>query len=250
MYYLEVAMNSTLLIIPAFNEAFNISKTLDSIKNLSIDIDILVVDDGSQDSTSKIVSKMDINVLSLPFNLGYGAALQAGFKYAVKNEYKYVIQFDADGQHDANDIKKILNLLQNESNQIVIGSRFFDSRIKHHTILKRIAVGIFRKLIYWLTKQNVTDPTSGLKGLSQPIFLYFSKMNHFPSDYPDADVLINVLKCGFRIVEFQASMHERVAGTSMHSGLRPLYYFVKVLFSILVISVRWTVSKEECYLDG
>jgi glycosyltransferase involved in cell wall biosynthesis len=243
-------MHQSLLIIPAYNEEQNIIKTIDSVLMQNLSIDILVIDDGSQDNTAKLVIEKGISIVLLPFNLGYGGAIQTGYKYAVLNNYRSVIQFDADGQHDAKDIGTILNLLNDGKYDIVIGSRFVEGKNKHKSILKRIAVSLFNKIIYLSTKQNLSDPTSGLKGLNYPVFSYFSKMYNLPMDYPDADVLINVLKCGFKIIEFPATMHDRRLGISMHSGIRPIYYFIKVCFSILIISIRWMILKREDILNG
>lgn len=101
-------MGDVLIVIPAFNEEQNIDMVLDDIIRTNTDTDVLVVNDGSTDRTQEIVCQRNFEIVSHSYNRGYGAALQTGFRYAVSKGYKYVIQFDADGQHDARDINSIL----------------------------------------------------------------------------------------------------------------------------------------------
>ena len=141
-------MGKTLLIIPAYNEEQNIEKVITSINELEInELDVLVVNDGSKDCTLEILKSLKISYVSHPYNLGYGAALQTGFKYALKKNYEYVIQFDADGQHDINNILNIMNELHTNKFDIVIGSRFISEKMYNVGILKKIALSFFRMLI-------------------------------------------------------------------------------------------------------
>ncbi|MDF2523516.1 MAG: Undecaprenyl-phosphate mannosyltransferase, partial [Clostridiales bacterium] len=177
-----MSMNETLVIIPAYNEEQNISKVLNDIRSLNIDTDICVINDGSKDKTEEVVLKGNFNVVSLPYNLGYGAALQTGFKYAVLKDYKYVIQFDADGQHDPEDIKLILNELKKGDAEIVIGSRFLGRGSLQIGYMKKVAIAVFRFLIKFFTGTKISDPTSGLKGLTKPVFSFYSNMGRYPVD--------------------------------------------------------------------
>jgi glycosyltransferase involved in cell wall biosynthesis len=226
-----------LVIIPAYNEGGNIKKVLTGLKKTNPYIDILVVNDGSTDNTEAVVRAEKVRLISLPFNLGYGGALQAGFKYAVSEGYRYVVQFDGDGQHDPEDIKTILNLLE-KGYDIVIGSRFLGRGAFKTGFLKRMAINVFRLVIKASTGVKVTDPSSGLQGLSRRTFRHYSEIGHFPPDYPDADVLIQMILSGFKVVEFPANIRGREYGRSMHAGLRPLFYFIKMLVSILVVLLR------------
>lgn len=240
-----MSMNDTLVIIPAYNEERNISKVLDDIRTLNIDTDVCVINDGSKDKTEEVVQKGSFNVVSLPFNLGYGAALQTGFKYAVLKDYKYVIQFDADGQHDPEDIKLILNELRKGDAEIVIGSRFLGRGSLQIGCMKKVAIAVFRFLIKFFTGTKISDPTSGLKGLTKPVFSFYSNMGRYPVDFPDADILIQMIRFKYRAKEFPANMRIRESGTSMHSGLKPIYYFIKIMFSILIVLLREKFAKED-----
>ncbi len=234
-------MSDTLVVIPAYNEERNIGKVLADIRNTIEDIDILVVNDGSSDETEKIVRAQGIGIISLPYNMGYGGALQTGFKYAVQNNYKYVIQFDADGQHDPEDIANIRTELRKGIADIIIGSRFLGGSSLKTGFLKRAAISLFRFLIKHYTKQKITDPTSGLK---RRTFSHYAAMGNYPDDFPDADILIQMIRSKYRVYEVPADMHIRDSGKSMHSGLKPIYYLVKILLCIVIVLLREKTLKE------
>lgn len=238
-------MSEGLIIIPAFNEELNIIHVIKDIQRLGIDIDILVVDDGSIDRTREEVLTTNVNILCHPYNLGYGAALQTGYKYAKKRGYRYVIQFDGDGQHNAKNILNIIDELNKQQVDIVICSRFLDKSSFQLGVLKKVVIELLKFLIRISTSAKITDPTSGLKGLSKRTYEYYAAMDNFPNDYPDADILIQMLLKGFKIREISASMRQRVHGKSMHSGLKPIVYLVKMLLSILVVILRDKLLKEE-----
>lgn len=233
-------MSHTLVLIPVYNEESSIGKVLDEINGLELDVDIIVIDDGSVDRTADIVRQKGIQIIFLPYNLGYGGALQTGFKYAVSKDYKYLIQFDGDGQHDALNIVQIMDTMEKENADIVIGSRFLSA--KHGTgFLKSIVIKIFRLIIKLLTGCSVTDPTSGLQGLSRKAFCHYSRMGNYPADFPDADILITMLSLKYKVVEIPANIRNRTSGVSMHAGLRTLFYMVKIMISIFVVILRTKV---------
>jgi len=243
-------MYDSLIIIPAYNEEKNIGKVLSEIRNLNLEADVLVVNDGSHDRTEDVVCRENVQVVSLPYNLGYGGALQTGFKYAVKMGYKYVVQFDSDGQHDPNDINIILDKLKADDVDVVIGSRFLiKDRIKIG-IMKNAAISMFRFLIRHLSGKTVTDPTSGLKGLKRSVFSYFSMMGKYPADYPDADIVIQMIRFRFKVAEVPANIRKRNEGRSMHSGLKPVYYFIKIILCIIINLLREKVLNEGGEFNG
>jgi glycosyltransferase involved in cell wall biosynthesis len=233
-----------LVIIPAYNEEKNIDEVLKKIIELGIKMDIVVINDGSRDNTLKIVRQNNVKVISNPFNLGYGGALQTGFKYAVIKGYKYIIQFDADGQHQVQDIELIRKELEKGDIDIVVGSRFIGKGSFKAGFFKRRVIKLMRFLIKASTGTAVTDPTSGLKGLSQRTFTYYSNMGSFPYDYPDADILIKMLKLKYKVREIPIDVLQRDSGTSMHSGLKPVVYVLKVLLSIFIVLLRDLIEKE------
>ncbi|UOF89038.1 glycosyltransferase family 2 protein [Fodinisporobacter ferrooxydans] len=238
-------MKPFLLLIPAYNEELNIGNVLEDILATKLPVDIVVVNDGSTDHTEETAGMFPVTVLTHPCNLGYGAALQTGYLYAVKNKYSYVIQFDADGQHNPGDVSILMEELDKGTVDIVMGSRYMEGATSFPSSpFKKAAVYFFRQLIYSLTKKEILDPTSGLRGMSRPVVQYLASFEHFPSDFPDADLLIQILLKNFKIKEVPVHMRERAAGTSMHKGLRPIFYMVKVLLSLLVFLIRYKVSKR------
>ncbi|HOV79239.1 MAG TPA: glycosyltransferase family 2 protein [Bacillota bacterium] len=234
-----------LVIIPAYNEEENIGKVLKDIRSLNIALDIVVVNDGSTDNTRHVVREAGEKAINLPYNLGYGAALQTGFKYAALKGYEYVVQFDADGQHDPGDVLNILHLLRAGGCDIVIGSRFLGKGSFKAGVLKRIAISVFRFIIRAATGVKITDPTSGLQGLSKRAYNYYAVTGNYPEDFPDADTLINMILSNYRVREIPADVKDRYSGKSMHTGYKTIFYFFKMLVSILVVLLR-KKTKAEC----
>ncbi len=235
----SMSKTDCLLIIPAYNEERNVGHVLRELRGCGVSLDLIVINDGSADQTVAVVQGEQEKTLSLPFNLGYGCAVQTGFKLAAALGYEYVIQFDADGQHDPQDIAPILTELRQGGCDLVIGSRFRGSGYQQLGLAKRVGISLFRYLIAICTGVRVTDPTSGLRGLSKRALHYYATMGHFPEDYPDADTLIQTLLAGFSVKEIPANMHQRRSGTSMqHGGAKTIYYMAKMLVSVLVVVLR------------
>lgn len=226
-----------LVIIPAFNEEKTIAGVIADVRKNAPNADILIINDGSTDLTSPSARAMDAMVIDLPFNLGYGAALQTGFRFAVMYGYDYVATVDADGQHIPSYIPILVAVMQNESADIVIGSRFIE---------KGYRVGIFRKTGIWLfskiarlyTGCNFTDPTSGFQLINRDVFTYLSEGDNYPLDYPDVNIILALHKKRFRIAEAPVAMVGKSDKKSMHSGLRPLLYIIKMSLAIIMVLLR------------
>lgn len=237
-----------LIIIPAYNEERSIEKVLEQLEipEISSFADVLVINDASTDWTPFIVREHHHLLVTHIFNLGYGSAIQVGYKYAIRRGYRYVIQMDADGQHDPSNVPKIYERLkQADEPDIVLGSRFMESSADYPVSLaKRAAFVLFRFMIRVCTGRKIGDPTTGLQGLSRRAVLYYSKYNQFDFTYPDANMILQMLLLGFRIVEIPAIMHPRQEGKSMHSGLRPFVYMFQMTFSMLAVIFRIKVLKE------
>lgn len=231
-------MKKYLLIMPAYNEEKNIGAVIESILLLKLPLDILVINDGSIDKTESIASNFGVEVLNLHYNSGYGAACQTGFKYALYKGYEYLIQMDSDGQHRAKDLPKFIEELEKNKADIVLGSRFLSLEEYELGALRLLAIKFFRCLIKKLTGQIITDPSSGFQGLNRSVFKFYANLDNYPEDYPDADVVIKMLLNGFKIVEIPATFEQRHDGISMHSGLSPLYYMVKMFMSIFIVVLR------------
>ena len=227
-----------IIIIPAYNEEGNIVPLIKNIRSKISDADILIIDDGSTDRTARMAEKAGALVARLPFNMGYGAALQTGFKYALMNRYRYVVQMDADGQHDPDSIRALLDEVKKEDADVVIGSRFRDGRELYKTHwTRRLGMILFGKIASMITGLQVTDPTSGFQALNRDALRFYAS-KYYPVDYPDADVIIMLHKAGMRVKEVSVIMHSRKEGQSMHSGFKPIYYIFKMFLSMLVTLLR------------
>lgn len=233
-----------LIILPAYNEEECIGTFLHKLTESPIIdyADILVINDASQDRTKSIVEEMGVQVMSHPYNLGYGAALQTGYKYAVARKYDYLIQLDSDGQHDICNIERIYQCLkkQDETPDLVIGTRFLkDSRSFSISWAKKVAISFFRKFIKITSQQCITDPTSGLQGMNRKVFEYYAQFGNFDTNYPDANMIVQMALLGFRIQEIPAIMHPRESGTSMHFGIiEPILYMFIMVFSTMNVYIR------------
>ncbi len=235
-----------LIIIPAYNEERNIESVLRKLSSPEIAkiADVLVMNDASSDSTNWIVKKHGYTLVTNVFNLGYGSAIQLGYKYAIRRKYKYIIQMDADGQHDVCNIPFIYDKLKTPGEDgrcpdIVLGSRFMEGSGDFAvSSSKKAAYALFRFCIKAATGRKIQDPTTGLQGLSCRAALYYSRFGNFDNKYPDANMLIQMLLLGYRVVEIPAIMHNRGYGVSMHSGLKPFVYMFRMIFSILAVLYR------------
>jgi glycosyltransferase involved in cell wall biosynthesis len=227
----------TLIVMPAYNEAANIVTTVRGARRAEPGVDIVVVDDGSTDSTAELALSAGATVLPLPVNLGYGGALQTGFIYANAEGYDEVVQLDADGQHEPACIRDLLAELRKGDVDLVIGSRFLNGGDYRPSPARALGMALMRRIIRTTTGHAITDPTSGFQAMNRTaIALYAS--NVYPTDYPDADVLIMIHRAGLRVREISVRMYQREAGQSMHSGLKPIWYMFKMLLSIGVTLLR------------
>jgi glycosyltransferase involved in cell wall biosynthesis len=230
-------MADTLVIIPAYNEEQVIGDVISGILALDSGLDILVVNDGSRDNTAAVAARAGAMVLSHVFNMGYGVTIQTGYKFAYNKGYRYIVQIDADGQHDTRFVTELLEPVRNGDVDFAIGSRFlwFDSY--RPSFSRRLAILFFRKLVTVIIGREITDPTSGYQAFNRSVMKFFTT-DVFPCDYPDADMLITLNLAGFRMREVPVRMYANPTGKTMHSGAKPLYYMVKMCLSILVTLLR------------
>ena len=229
-------LNSYAIIIPAYNEAGRISSTLAGIRKFT-DADIIVVNDGSDDDTASEARKAGAVVIELSSNLGYGAALQTGFKFALDKGYEFAVQMDADGQHDPLSMEALISPVLKDEVDVVIGSRFLDKGNYKAPFIRRMGMYFFGFITSILTGRKITDPTSGFQALNKKVMEFYAS-GAYPVDYPDADVIIMLHRQGFRFKEVPVIMHN-AAKRSMHGGiLKPMYYIFKMMLSIFVTLLR------------
>ena len=226
------AQKNILVIIPAYNEEGSVEKVVEEIHTYIPQVEVLVVNDGSTDKTLERARTAGVNVLDLPFNLGIGGAMQAGYKFALEKKYDIAIQVDGDGQHDPKEIPKLLQVLEEKEVDMVIGSRFIgDSEFKS-SMMRRVGISIFSRVISLIVGQKITDPTSGFRAANRRAIQLFAF--DYPQDYPEPEVLVLLHQCGLKMAEVPILMNERYSGESSITKLRSIYYMVKVLLAIFV----------------
>jgi len=228
--------NKLLIIIPAFNEEATISRVIASIKRHVPGADIVVVNDGSADQTSERASAAGAVVLNHLYNLGIGATMQTGYKYARSRGYGITVQVDADGQHPADQIERLVKPVAEGKADIVVGSRFLGEGDYKPSIARSAGMVFFSKLVSAVIGVKVTDTTSGFRAAGRDCIEYFA--SRYPDDYPEVEALVLLHKKGFSIMEVPVSMSERAGGKSSITPMKSVYYMVKVLLAILVDLIK------------
>lgn len=234
-----------LVIVPAYNEELSIARVIGELRSLDLPLDILVVNDGSLDATSARARETgQALVLDLPKNLGIGGAVQTGFKYAARNDYQVAIQFDGDGQHRAEEVLKLLQVLQDQDVHLVIGSRFLENQAGYRsTFVRRIGIRLFQGVNSLLIGQRITDNTSGFRAYNRRAIEFLAQ--YYPVDYPEPEAIILLGRNGFSIAETYTLMNERHSGSSSIAGFASAYYMVKVLLAILMTALRKPVVQRD-----
>ena len=219
-----------LLIIPAYNEAENIINVVENLKSKCPGMDYIIVNDGSDDNTAEICRQKAYPLLDLPINLGLAGAFQAGVRYAAQNGYDAVLQFDGDGQHEPTYIKTMLERMEKDDLDVVIGSRFCEKQ-KPHT-LRMFGSTLISFVIRLTTGKKISDPTSGMRLFNTCMINEFTRNINCT---PEPDTISYFLRCGANIAEVQVEMHERTAGTSYLNLGRSVRYMLNMFISILFV---------------
>lgn len=240
---------STLLVVPAWNEAESLPSLLDELTRQYPQYDILVVDDGSSDGTSAVSRLCDARVVQHPYNLGIGGAEQTGFLYAQRYGYDVVVRLDGDGQHPSEEIRRLVSALSESGADVVIGSRFLQANAGFRSSwTRRVGIRWLAFLNTVLTHQRITDSTSGFRAYRRNAFEFLARYN--PQDYPEPESLTLLTRNGFSIREVPVVMRERQGGKSSIGGLQTLYYVLKTTLALLIAAIRKPVrtgaSDADC----
>jgi len=227
-------VSHAVLIIPAYNEAASLRGVLARVEQADAGYEVVLVDDGSHDDTAEIAACAGATVLRHPFNLGYGAALQTGYKYALERDAEIVAQMDADGQHDPESIRTLADRVKSGELDLVVGSRFLEATDYQMGWLRSLGRGVFSALAR-LAGLRVSDPTSGLQVMNRRVLELYAR-DFFPTDYPDVDVLLTAYRHGLRVGEHSVRMTEASRESTLHGGLRSVYYVYKMLLATLTAS--------------
>lgn len=232
-------------IVPAWNEEDSIARVIEEIRAYDPDLHIMVVDDGSNDRTAEAARAAGAKVARLPFNLGIGGAVQTGLRYAYQNGFGFAVRVDGDGQHDPAQLAKVVEPVRRDEADIAVGSRYLGLGGEGYrsTASRRLGIRILASTVSLLTRQRITDPTSGFQALNRNAIALFAA--DYPHDYPEVEALVLVVRHRLRLVEVPIEMRPRAAGRSSIRTLSSAYYMVKVLLALFVGSFRRYVVPLE-----
>ncbi len=221
-----------LILIPAYNEEGAVGGVVKEVRSVMADVPVLVVDDCSNDGTIEAARDAGAKVLPLPHHLGLGGCVQAGYRLAYELGYDYVIRVDGDGQHDPRDIPAMLETLEREGCEMVIGSRFVNGSGEHSGFLRSLGIVFFRAMLRPILGKAVHDPTSGFVGVNRTALALFSRS--FPLEYPEIEALVVLQRGRFRFIEVPCHMRPRRTGRTSITALKSLYYPVHVMLGVFV----------------
>ncbi|SHI97149.1 hypothetical protein SAMN05444401_1945 [Clostridium amylolyticum] len=218
--------------IPAYNEEKNIFSVVEAVKFHHPEVDVVVINDGSRDNTGREAQRAGAFVINLPQNLGIGGAVQTGYIYAKKKGYDAVIQIDGDGQHNPKDLSKMLEAIEKDKVDMVIGSRFVEKTDYKSSSMRKLGINFFSRFVSFMCKEDFSDTTSGYRAVNKKVIELFAR--YYPRDYPEVETIVYASKRGVRIKEISVDMNERQGGKSSITPIRSIYYMIKVTCAILL----------------
>ncbi len=232
-----------LAIVPAYNEQASVAAVVREIREHAPEFDVVVIDDGSTDRTADVARGAGAAVVIHPFNLGIGGAVQTGYRFALEHGYRMAVQIDGDGQHDPAELPPLVRRLEAEpAVDMVYGSRFLEQDGFQSSWLRRLGIRLFAGLLSVVTRQRVTDPTSGFRlGNHRAIELF---ARDYPHDYPEVEAILMMHAHRLRTAEVAVRMRPRSGGDSSINWLRSGYYMIKVLLAVLVGLARTRPNVE------
>jgi glycosyltransferase involved in cell wall biosynthesis len=237
------AEKRTLVIIPAWNEEEALPGTLAELARVRADLDVLVVSDGSTDRTPEVARSAGASVVELPFNLGIGGALQTGFRYALRRGYDRAVQFDADGQHDPNEIAALLDGLE-QGADMVVGSRFGEGKVEYRVgPVRRSAMRLLHFSVNAMTRLDFSDTSSGFRAFDSRVLELFAET--YPVEFMDStESLLQACRAGMTVTETPTRIRGRQAGAPSTRNFRLVYHYLRLLVTILSQVSRRTNKKE------
>jgi len=238
-----VCPNQLLVLIPAFNEEGAIAGVIREVHEVLPGVPVLVVDDASRDGTYQQARSAGADVLRLPYHLGLGGGVQAGYKLAYELGYDYVIRVDGDGQHDPKYIPDLFKTLRETGCHMVIGSRFYQNNGAHTSVVRAAGIWFFRLVLRPILGKPVRDPTSGFVGVNREALQVFT--GSFPLEYPEIEALVVLQRKRFRFQEVPCQMRARKAGRSTITAVKSLYYIFHVLLGVFVNVLKFEGRRRK-----
>ncbi len=232
-----------LIIIPAYNEAKSLPNLIERIESTLPGFDYVIINDGSWDGTRRIANKEKWNVVHLPINSGIGVAVQTGYRYALENDYDIAIQIDGDGQHDIRYLPEIVRPIEEETADVVIGSRFVEKEGFQSSGARRMGIKLLSILIFILTGEKVKDVTSGYRAANRKFISIFA--DDYSKDYPEPEAIVTVKMYRGRILELPVIMKEREHGNSSITLWKSVYYMLKVSLAIFIKRLSYGVRRGK-----
>ncbi len=228
-----------LVVLPAFNEEESAALVVKEVLATAPDVHVLVVDDGSTDRTAAIAREAGADVVSNVFNLGVGGAMRVGFRYARAHGYHAVVQVDADGQHDARDLPRLVDPLDDRpAPQVVIGARFAGLGDFPVPRARRLAMRLLASYLSHMVGVPLTDVTSGFRAHNRAAIELFART--YPADYlaDTVESLVIAADAGGTVVQVPVTMRRRYSGTSTQSTGRAALYLVRVVLMLALALLR------------
>ena len=224
---------SCLAVVPAYNEAATVGSVVRSLHENAPAFDVVVIDDGSTDETARVAADAGARVVTHPFNLGIGGAVQSGFRFALENGYQYMVQVDGDGQHDPCEIDKLVARMEDDpALDVAVGSRFVEDLEYSGPVSRRAGIHVFAFLLSRFVDQKITDPTSGFRLYNRRAIGLFAR--DYPHDYPEVEAVLVLHHHRLRMCEVPVRMFARGGGKSSIRSGKSAYYMVKVLLALFV----------------
>ena len=234
----ETNQMKTLIIIPAYNESESIEIVVNNLTANYPQYDYVVVNDGSKDKTAEICLNNNYNMIDLPVNIGLSGGVQSGMKYAYRNDYDYAIQFDGDGQHDPQYISRMLEEIEENNLDFVIGSRFIAEKKTYS--LRMIGSNIIQLVIKITTGKTIKDPTSGMRMYNRKLIEIMANSLDFG---PEPDTIALLLRSGAKFKEIPVTMNNRIAGVSYLNAASSIVYMARIVTSL--VFMQWFRKKPN-----
>jgi glycosyltransferase involved in cell wall biosynthesis len=236
---------SVYVVMPAFNEGRVIASVIHRVRETLPDAHVVVINDGSSDNTGSVASAAGARVVNLPFNCGYGVALQTGLTYAFRAGAEIVITMDSDGQHDPGSIEPLIQPVRKGERDLALGSRYLPQSVSYRVpALRRLVSRCLSLLLTLITRQRLTDTTTGFQCMNRKTLERFVTLKDFPEKTPDADLILYAIMTGARVCEVPVTMHEDRGGESMHGAFKSMFYIPKLFTAILSVLLQYSHQKR------